>query len=164
MSTPTYHYPITNRHGIPVRDWTEESRVRLREIARTAGADLAWNGCITVSTRAQLDQVIAAVVQHGCEVGEYPEWDDGDTSFVSIETLERYGSRGWEWTVRWRDYNFESGSWDVRRAEYRTSHDGDGLWLSLPSGEWKQLQGTCQYSLPASEKAARKAIMQGLTS
>lgn len=163
MSTPSYHYTIVNRHGISARDWTEGSKARLRDVL-PAGARLTWSDCIAVSTRAQLNQVAAAVAQYGCAVGEYPEWTDGDECFVSLESLERYGTHGWEWTVCWRDYNFESGEYDIRRADYRTGRDGDGLWLSLPNGDWKQLQGTCQYSLPTSEKAARKAIMRGLTS
>ena len=84
----------------------------------------------------------------------------GDTK-VSIKNLQQYGSRGWQWKVAvtepWDDEPVE--------AEYRTNVAGDGLWrCGTYQGECsdnyqdKQIQGTCQFSLPAKERAARSKL------
>lgn len=76
-----------------------------------------------------------------------------------IENLERYGRSGWQWKIK--------------KTKYRTNEVGDGLWIYTTSGasirtkpsekyprgwkphkEWKQIEGTGQFSLPKDKKKA----------
>lgn len=42
---------------------------------------------------------------------------------------------------------------------YRTNYQAEGLWREQENGEWKQVLGTCQFSLPQKTVSGmRKAI------
>lgn len=69
--------------------------------------------------------------------------------------LEKYGDHGWEFTLNDNEY-------------YRTNSNGYGLWVYSPTNtqyknsngeyetlyEYKQILGTCQFSLPNNKKRA----------
>lgn len=68
--------------------------------------------------------------------------------------MKRYGDNGWKF---WIDFE-----------PYRTNPNGDGLWHFQPTGAWsddhgqeyeyKQVLGTCQFSLSSKRPAAYAKI------
>ena len=73
--------------------------------------------------------------------------------------LTRYGDTGWEFALT-------GDSWAAR---YRTNPAGDGLWQYVksttqwygdgsPFWEFKQIEGTCQFSLPKARRGAYDKI------
>lgn len=73
--------------------------------------------------------------------------------------LTRYKDAGWEFAL----------TGDSLAARFRTNPVGDGLWQYVesitqwygdgsPFWEFKQIMGTCQFSLPNARKAAYDAI------
>ncbi len=73
--------------------------------------------------------------------------------------LTRYHESGWEFALT-------GDSWAAR---YRTNPAGDGLWQYVksttqwygdgsPFWEFKQIEGTCQFSLPKARRAAYDQI------
>ncbi len=72
--------------------------------------------------------------------------------------MQRYGDHGWSWTEG--------------ECDYRTNSWGDGLWqFALDGGvdiardgtrtssrAWKQIVGTCDYSLPIDRTRALRRI------
>ena len=70
----------------------------------------------------------------------------------SVTNLEQYGESGWQWTVN-------------NQVNYRTNQKGNGLWAcGSYEGGWadayqdRQVQGTCQFWLPETRKAAYDKI------
>jgi len=51
-------------------------------------------------------------------------------------------------------------TWQIRDGRtYRTDEEGHGLWLWLEqAGEYKQVMGTCQFSLPRDRKATLRRL------
>lgn len=88
--------------------------------------------------------------------------------------MEQYGERGWTFSVTRETMGNAYNNWTPgpQTDQYRTSSDGDGLWHLQPSGvisvdedgkqsavwEYRQIEGTCQFSLPADRKRAYSAI------
>jgi len=73
---------------------------------------------------------------------------------ISIK-MHRYGDTGWQWEELVKG----------KMSEYRTNREGDGLWVLSATSSWcpetgksvlefKQVQGTCQFGLPADRKKA----------
>ncbi len=73
--------------------------------------------------------------------------------------LTRYHESGWEFAL----------TGDSLSARYRTNPVGDGLWQYVksttqwygdgsPFWEFKQIEGTCQFSLPKERRAAYDKI------
>jgi len=72
--------------------------------------------------------------------------------------LERYGERGWQFTI--------SGADGLRDGtEYRTNRKGEGLWMYSETSGWypdtgkavwefRQIEGTCQFALSPDRKRA----------
>jgi len=154
---PGYHFRIRNRHGIAAENWTDESRERLQHIAESVGAKIDPIGWAVVSDRAQLDRLVSAI-GHECTSDEEPEWIKGSREHTELIELSEREPSGWCWTYRFWEHNFESGRWDSRECTYRTSTTGDGLWISLPNGDWQQLSGTLQYSLPSTRRGAKRHL------
>lgn len=58
-------------------------------------------------------------------------------------------THGWQWDV----------VYDDRTVSYRTNREGEGLWVySDLRDEWKQVRGTCQFSLKSNRRSAMAAI------
>ena len=83
---------------------------------------------------------------------------------VSIR-LERHGQKGWEFLVTRRDVL----TGETEKGQFRTDGEGHGLWAwrksshqwypdGRPFYEWRQIRGTCQFSLDSDRKRARRAI------
>jgi len=79
--------------------------------------------------------------------------------------MERYGDKGWEFSVTYTDPITEN---EVT-GRYRTNPNGDGLWTycqspsqwypdGSPFMEYKQVRGTVQFWLPADRKRAYDKI------
>jgi len=79
-------------------------------------------------------------------------------------TLERYGEYGWEFSVTITDDLTDKPV----TSRFRTNPRGDGLWQYLRSSAWypdgspvmeyRQIEGTCQFRLPADRKRAYDKI------
>jgi hypothetical protein len=59
-----------------------------------------------------------------------------------VLTVQTWG--GWHWTHEGR--------------EYKTSREGEGLFIRLQDGTWSQCQGTGQFSLPQDRQAALRQL------
>jgi len=79
--------------------------------------------------------------------------------------MDRYGDKGWEFSVTYTDPITEKEA----TSRYRTNPAGDGLWgyrqspsQWYPDGspfmEYHQIAGTCQFWLPTERKAAYDKI------
>ena len=70
---------------------------------------------------------------------------------MRIRDIEAWGDSGWAWQQR--------TAFDEEWQDFRTNGEGDGLWALKENGyDWNQIEGTCQYWLPANESAARGRI------
>lgn len=68
-------------------------------------------------------------------------------------------NRGWTWEVATED-DFTPGVYHA--YEYTTDPYGHGLFVWNSQEGWKQLQGTCQYSLPGDRAAAWRKLRRDL--
>ena len=83
--------------------------------------------------------------------------------------MTQYGGRGWQWTINSIDLLTD----EEHSRDYRTNSNGEGLWqltaspnsrnveadgTIIPVYEWRQIEGTTQFSLPAKRPAAYAAI------
>jgi hypothetical protein len=73
---------------------------------------------------------------------------------TTISDFESYGS-GWAWTTIRAAFDFRTGQVEAVAYSFRTSQQGNGLWI-----DGKQVYGTCQFSLPGYDRTAarRKAL------
>ena len=74
----------------------------------------------------------------------------GNGTTIIISDLERCGQFGWDWVLLFREPSGHEFA-----STYRTSGDGDGLWLN-----GRQVEGTTQFQLPARRDRAIKAILR----
>lgn len=90
---------------------------------------------------------------------------------VTVSSIRRNDAGEYSWTVTDYAESFETGQYERRTTDYRTSRDGEGLWVwgrqvgtwtqhadgtTTPIYEWKQIRGTAQFDLTGVSAGTRR--------